>query len=101
MPNRDGRLMEFDGVCAMVTGASRGIGLAVVEVLVEGGAHVIAGARSASPRIDELVADGSVTFVAADLGAPDGPASLVEAVDGPIHVLVNNVGGAPARLDGF
>jgi len=93
--------MEFEGKRAIVTGASRGIGLAVVEVLIEGGASVIAGARSASPRIDELVAGGALTFVAADLGTPGGPDALAAAADGQIDVLVNNVGGAPARLDGF
>lgn len=93
--------MDFEGKSAIVTGASKGIGLAVVEVLVEGGAVVIAGARSSSPRIDELVAGGAVTFVAADLGSPDGAEVLAAAAHGPIDVLVNNVGGAPARLDGF
>lgn len=93
--------MDFEGKSAIVTGASKGIGLAVVEVLVEGGAVVIAGARSSSPRIDELVAGGAVTFVAADLGTPDGAEVLAAAAHGPIDVLVNNVGGAPARLDGF
>jgi NAD(P)-dependent dehydrogenase (short-subunit alcohol dehydrogenase family) len=45
-----------------------------------------------------------VTAHAVDLASADGPATLVEralAEHGRIDVLVNNVGGAPVRLDGF
>ena len=85
---------------AVVTGASKGIGLAVTRALLDEGAYVVAGARS-SEGLDGVE---RVTAVAVDLASPEGPAELVErAVDehGRVDVLVNNVGGVRLRLDGF
>jgi NAD(P)-dependent dehydrogenase (short-subunit alcohol dehydrogenase family) len=85
---------------AVVTGASKGIGLAVTRQLAAEGALVVAGARTVGPLAE---IDG-VTPVAVDLSDPDGPARLVgEAVarHGRVDVLVNNVGAAQIRLDGF
>jgi NAD(P)-dependent dehydrogenase (short-subunit alcohol dehydrogenase family) len=84
----------------VVTGASKGIGLAVAQELATEGALVLAGARSVAPL--EGIRD--VTPFAVDLVDPDGPARLVgEAIarHGRIDVLVNNVGGVHLRLDGF
>ncbi|MEE4545232.1 oxidoreductase [Streptomyces sp. V4-01] len=92
---------ELDGRTALVTGASRGIGLAVVEALAAAGARVVAGSRTSSERLEALAAEGRVRWVRADLGAPGGAQALVEAVGGPLDVLVNNVGSAPARTGGF
>src|SRR5436305_2240024 len=92
--------LGLDGKVAVVTGASKGIGLAVTEMLAAEGAHVYAGARS-TEALDGL--DG-VSVVAVDLAAPGGPAELVRrAVDGhgALHVLVNNVGAVRLRLEGF
>jgi len=92
--------LELEGQVAVVTGASKGIGLAIVQELVAEGMSVVAGARTLGP-LGEM--DG-VTGVEVDLGSPDGPAALVgEAVarHGRVDVLVNNVGRAPLRLDGF
>ncbi|MEF2978299.1 SDR family NAD(P)-dependent oxidoreductase [Subtercola sp. YIM 133946] len=91
----------LEGRTAVVTGASKGIGLAIVQALVEAGAHVVAGARSSSAAIDELVAAGSVTFVPVDLSQVDAPAALVAAAGGRVDILVNNVGAATTRLEGF
>src|SRR4051794_21509213 len=92
--------LELAGKVAVVTGASKGIGLAVVKELAAEGARVVAGARSVD-ALDGI--DGVVPF-AVDLVDPEGPARLVtRAVDGEgrIDVLVNNVGGVHLRLDGF
>ena len=88
---------------AVVTGASKGIGLAIVESLVSEGAHVIAGARHGSAGLDALVAAGTVTAVEVDLSTADGPARLIsEALaGGSIDILVNNVGAVTPRVDGF
>jgi NAD(P)-dependent dehydrogenase (short-subunit alcohol dehydrogenase family) len=85
---------------AVVTGASKGIGLAVTRTLADEGAHVVAGARSTG-GLDGI--DG-VTAVAVDLAVPGGPSLLIQrAVDehGRVDVLVNNVGAVRLRLDGF
>jgi NAD(P)-dependent dehydrogenase (short-subunit alcohol dehydrogenase family) len=92
--------LELEGKVAVVTGASRGIGLAVVRTLAGEGMHVVGGARTT----DSLEGIDRVTAVAVDLVDPAGSARLVrEAVDGHgrIDVLVNNVGGVQLRLNGF
>src|SRR5881398_924390 len=92
--------LELEGKVAIVTGASKGIGRAVVETLVDEGAYVIAAARST----ESLEAIDGVTAVAADLLAPDAAEDLVaRAIEehGKLDVLVNNVGGAPLHTDGF
>ena len=92
--------LELKGKIAVVTGASKGIGLAVTRALVAEGALVVAGARS----VESLASLAGVTAVALDLAAPDGPARLVQrAIDehGRIDVLVNNVGAVRLRLAGF
>jgi len=96
--------LGLTGRVAVVTGASRGIGLAVTRALVGEGVQVVAGALKGSPELDELAATGAVRPVLVDLTSPDGPISLVEqAVDlhGGIDVLVNNVGAVKPRVDGF
>ncbi len=95
--------MELDltGRVAVVTGASRGIGLAVVRGLTINGVHVIAGARKSSAELDELARSGSVQMVEADLAEPAGPSKLVALAGDRIDILVNNVGSAPARTGGF
>jgi NAD(P)-dependent dehydrogenase (short-subunit alcohol dehydrogenase family) len=92
--------LDLGGKVAVVTGASKGIGLAVASTLAGEGAHVVGGARST----DTLDGLRGVTAVAVDLAAPEGPAALVRrALDdhGRIDVLVNNVGAVRLRLDGF
>jgi NAD(P)-dependent dehydrogenase (short-subunit alcohol dehydrogenase family) len=92
--------LELRDKVAVVTGASKGIGLAVVRELAAEGAKVVAGARHA----ETLEAIEGVSAVTVDLLASDGPARLVgHAVEdhGGVDVLINNVGAAPVRLDGF
>src|SRR4051812_4089999 len=95
--------LGLDGKRAVVTGASKGIGLAITQGLVEEGARVIAGARTLSDELATLVDGGSVRHVAVDLAQPAGPAELVAAAaeEGRIDVLVNNVGAAHVRTRGF
>jgi NAD(P)-dependent dehydrogenase (short-subunit alcohol dehydrogenase family) len=86
------------GKTAVVTGASKGIGLAVVRALTAEGAQVTAGAR----HFEEMPA-GVRTF-AVDLSTPTGPASLIEdavSAYGKLDLLINNVGAAHPRPGGF
>jgi NAD(P)-dependent dehydrogenase (short-subunit alcohol dehydrogenase family) len=81
---------------AIVTGASKGIGLAVAERLLDEGARVVATSRSRSPGLDAL--RGELVHVPANLMEPDAPAEVVaRAVEafGAVDVLVNNAGGPP------
>jgi NAD(P)-dependent dehydrogenase (short-subunit alcohol dehydrogenase family) len=92
------------GKTAVVTGASKGIGLAVVRALAAEGANVVAGARTGSPELAVLAERSPVRPVLVDLTTSDGPARIVdEAVRafGGLDVLINNVGAARPRLDGF
>jgi NAD(P)-dependent dehydrogenase (short-subunit alcohol dehydrogenase family) len=92
--------LELTDKVAVVTGASKGIGLAVARTLADEGARVVAGART-TDTLQEL--DG-VTAVAVDLTAEDGPAQLVARAleeHGRLDVLVNNVGAVRLRLGGF
>ncbi len=85
---------------AVVTGADKGIGLAITEALIAEGARVVAGSLS-TENLDAL---DRVTPVALDLMCQDGPAQLVQrAIDehGRLDVLVNNVGAVRIRVDGF
>lgn len=92
--------LELADKIAVVTGASKGIGLSVVRELAAEGAKVVAGAR----HVQALEGIDGVTPVTVDLADPDGPARLVRhavAELGRVDVLVNNVGAAQVRLDGF
>lgn len=93
--------VDLTGQVAVVTGASRGIGLAITRALVDSGAHVVAGARKSSAELDELAAQGAVRVLEVDLTEPAAPARLVTMAGDRIDILVNNVGGAPVRTDGF
>jgi NAD(P)-dependent dehydrogenase (short-subunit alcohol dehydrogenase family) len=96
--------LDLEGRTAVVTGASKGIGLAVVRALRAEGARVAAGALHGSPELDGLAEDGEVAVVLADLTTAAGCQALVEeAISrfGGVDVLVNNVGGVRPRTDGF
>jgi NAD(P)-dependent dehydrogenase (short-subunit alcohol dehydrogenase family) len=95
--------MDFDlaGRTAVVTGGSRGIGLAVVGQLATCGARVFTGAKRSSEEIEALTRGQDVTFAEVDLADPDGPARLVAMAGDRVDILVNNVGLARARPGGF
>ncbi len=92
--------LQLTGKVAVVTGASKGIGLATTRALVDEGALVVAGARTTA----SLEGIAGVTPLAIDLVGPEGPAALIQhALDthGRVNVLVNNVGAVRLRPDGF
>jgi NAD(P)-dependent dehydrogenase (short-subunit alcohol dehydrogenase family) len=91
---------------ALVTGASAGIGAAVVRGLVARGVTVACCARS-QQGLDELVAsiddEGERRLVhpyVADMGDAASTAAFLEAVHsdvGDVDIVVNNVGASPSR----
>src|SRR5438270_13804775 len=85
---------------AVVTGANKGIGLAVTKALVDEGAFVVAGSRST----DNLDGLDRVTAVPGDLASSDGPAQLVaRAIDehGRLDVLVTMSAVCASAWRGF
>nr|AIA14852.1 Enoyl-(Acyl carrier protein) reductase [uncultured bacterium] len=95
--------LGLTGKVAVVTGASKGIGLAVASALLDEGAKVVAGSRSGSAELDALADSGNLRSVLVDLRDPRGPQRLIdESVEfGHLDILVNNVGAVSLRPEGF
>src|ERR1700750_943362 len=88
---------EFAGRRALVTGGSRGIGSAIAQRLIDGGATVVTASRSIT---DDTPKES--TLIAADIRTVEGVNSLVgQAVEvlGGLDILVNNAGAARVYLD--
>ena len=82
---------------ALVTGASRGIGYAIAEMLAEKGYHLYLTCRHSAVKLSELSErlmaqyGISCTAIVADMGNPDEVAKLFAQIDA-LDVLVNNAG---------
>jgi NAD(P)-dependent dehydrogenase (short-subunit alcohol dehydrogenase family) len=84
--------LQLTNTTAVVTGASRGIGLATVQALTAEGVRVVAAARTITPELKETGA----LAIPVDLLTPDAPARLIDRATtelGDLDLLVNNVGG--------
>jgi NAD(P)-dependent dehydrogenase (short-subunit alcohol dehydrogenase family) len=89
---------EFAGRRALVTGGSRGIGAAVAQRLIDGGASVVTVSRS---RTEDTPKES--TFLPADIRTAESINAVVQqAVEilGGLDILVNNAGAARVHLDG-
>ena len=120
-PRREGRrqpsreIVDLLGRVCVVTGATRGLGLATVEALAGMGATVVMLGRDrerghrAAQRVREVAAPGAVvSFVELDLASLASvcaAAAEIAANHHAIHVLVNNAGvhlrSRAESVDGF
>ncbi|MFI1172439.1 oxidoreductase [Streptomyces melanogenes] len=93
--------LNLAGKTAVVTGASRGVGLAITRQLVDEGVRVVGAARTVTAELKEAGAHP----VAVDLSTPQGAEELAAqalATLGGVDILVNNIGGGDTfNLDGF
>ncbi|MEB3043914.1 SDR family NAD(P)-dependent oxidoreductase [Rhizobium mulingense] len=87
---------RLDGQMALVTGGTRGIGLAIAEALGEAGAKVLIAGRSRNAAADRLAKAGvEYDFIAVDLTKDDAADALVTETlsrTGRLDILVNNAG---------
>ncbi|HGJ5874301.1 MAG TPA: 3-oxoacyl-ACP reductase FabG [Arsenophonus apicola] len=88
--------MSFDGKIALVTGASRGIGRSIAELLAERGAKVIGTATSeeGAKAISSYLGDKGKGYVlnVTDTESIDTTLSKIREEFGEIDILVNNAG---------
>ncbi len=76
----------------IVTGASRGLGLALVRALVERGWRLVVDARGADALERAVSGLESVVAIAGDVADPGHRRALVESAGDRIDLLVNNAG---------
>lgn len=90
---------RLDGRRALVTGASKGTGVAIAERLREAGATVLATARTRPAGYPE-----PDLFIPGDITTTEGTTAVVDQVQdrvGTFEILVHTVGGSHARAGGF
>jgi len=91
--------LGLDNRRALVTGGTKGIGAAVVDVLRDAGVEVIATARSVPD-----VSPTGVHYFASDISTAEGCAAVAKSVLdrlGGIDIIVNVLGGSSAPGGGF
>ncbi|SFR64315.1 NAD(P)-dependent dehydrogenase, short-chain alcohol dehydrogenase family [Marinobacter daqiaonensis] len=89
--------ISLEGRNAIITGSTKGIGLAAAKGLAAAGGSVVVNGRT-QEAVDEAVMavrkmapDAGIRGVAADLGTAEGCQALVDAIP-ECDILVNNVG---------
>jgi 3-oxoacyl-[acyl-carrier protein] reductase len=85
------------GKCALVTGASMGIGRAITLALAKEGVRLAVAARRRSLLEDLQRESGKLVIIEQDFLAPDAPARVADGALkglGRVDILVNNAGGS-------
>ena len=85
--------LKLKGRSALVTGASRGIGLAIAKALAAEGVSLTLVARDAD-RLNTVCKELGARAIPMDLSVPENIGTVVEAC-GDVDILVNNAGGIP------
>jgi NAD(P)-dependent dehydrogenase (short-subunit alcohol dehydrogenase family) len=86
---------RLDNKVALVTGGTRGIGLAIAKALGEVGAHVVVSGRGMNDEASRALEGVSFDFLAAEMLDEQAPNTLVldaVAKAGRLDILVNNAG---------
>ncbi|MEB3021821.1 SDR family NAD(P)-dependent oxidoreductase [[Mycobacterium] crassicus] len=85
--------MQLRNSRVLITGASRGLGRSIAEVVAERGADVALVARDGA-ALEILAKELDGTAYPTDLGDPQAVEELIDRVeaDGPVDVLINNAG---------
>lgn len=85
--------IDLEGQTALVTGGTRGLGLAVALGLAEAGARVTVCGRTEPELLPSIL-----SYVSADIRNPDAAREMVQSIadaNGRFDILVNNAGGSP------
>jgi len=93
-------MQDLNGKVALVTGSTKGIGLAIAEHLAEAGASVVISSRTSSDvdrTVKRLAQDskGDIVGIPCDVRDPDACRRLVDGASerlGRLDILVNNAG---------
>lgn len=97
-------LFDLTGKVAIVTGSSRGIGLAIAEAMIAAGARVVISSRnqeacdSAAADLNDRYGAGSAVAIAASISSKQALEEMVERTRqelGPIDILVCNAASNP------
>jgi NAD(P)-dependent dehydrogenase (short-subunit alcohol dehydrogenase family) len=93
------RVMDIDAVYdggylrgkrVLVTGANRGIGLALCRELKDKGARIVATCRKSSDALDALKPEEIIADV--DVTSTESCEKMARAVNGPLDIVINNAG---------
>ena len=90
-------MTDLKGRTALITGGGTGLGRSMALGLARMGADLILNYSRSAADAEQTAADCralgvKASTVQADVSTPEGCARLADAVEGPLHILINNAG---------